>query len=146
MGEQATTASDTPSNVVEREVLVEPAPASVWRWWTEPERIVRWMGSAAEVDLTPGGSYRISYANGAVMRGEILELDPPRRLLMTWGWEDPAEAVGPGGSRVEVTFEPEGDATRVRVRHSGLPVDERPGHDEGWIYFLGRLDAAVAAA
>ena len=130
---------------VERDILVAATPAEAWRWWIEPRLIARWMGTSAEVDPTPGGIYRIAYANGAVMRGEVVETRPGERLVFTWGWEDPAEAVGPGGSLVEVTFTAEAGGTRVRVRHSGLPDGEDAGHAEGWEYFLGRLAEQQAA-
>jgi uncharacterized protein YndB with AHSA1/START domain len=129
--------------IVERETIVACVPAEAWRWWTEPDRIVRWMGSAAEVDLRPGGAVRFSYANGAVMAGEVVELDPPSRLVLTWGWEDPTEVVRPGQSRVEVAFDAVEGGTRVRVRHHDLPDGERDGHAEGWDYFLGRLAGAA---
>jgi uncharacterized protein YndB with AHSA1/START domain len=131
------------AGIVERETVVSCAPAEAWRWWTEPPLLVRWMGSAAEVDLRPGGAIRIVYGNGAVMAGEVVTLDPPRRLDFTWGWEDPEEIVRPGESRVEVVFEPVAGGTRVVVRHRDLPEGERAGHAEGWDYFLGRLDGVI---
>ena len=131
--------TETDAAIVERETVVACTPAEAWRWWTEPALLVRWMGSVAEVDLRPGGAIRIAYGNGAVMAGELVTLDPPRRLDFTWGWEDPAEVVRPGESRVEVVFEPVDGGTRVVVRHHDLPDGERAGHAEGWDYFLGRL-------
>lgn len=77
------------------------------------------------------------------MRGEFVEVERPSRIVFTWGWEDPTDAVQPGGSTVEVTLAPEGDATLVRLRHLGLPEPSRNGHAEGWDHFLPRLvDAA----
>ena len=101
------------------------------------------MGRTATVDPRPGGRIRIDYGSGHVMLGEVVELDPPRRLVFTWGWEDPAEAVQAGGSRVEVDLTADGDGTRLRLRHSGLPDGEVDSHAEGWDYFLGRLAAAA---
>jgi uncharacterized protein YndB with AHSA1/START domain len=101
------------------------------------------MGRTAAIELAPGGPIRIEYGNGAVMRGEVVEVDAPRRLVFTWGWEDPAEVVRPGASQVEVDLDPVPEGTRVRVRHLGLPPDEATGHGEGWDYFLGRLGDAA---
>ena len=128
---------------VEREVTIAAPRNLVWAYWTEPARLVTWMGSEATIDLRPGGAVRIDYANGSVMLGELLEVDPPARLVFTWGWEDPAEVVRPGGSRVEVDLVEVVGATRVRVRHLGLPPAEAAGHGEGWDYFLGRLGDAA---
>jgi uncharacterized protein YndB with AHSA1/START domain len=130
--------------VVERDVTIRAPRELVWRFWTDPERLVRWMGETASIDLRPGGAVRIEYGNGAVMLGTVVEADPPRRLVFTWGWEDPAEAIGPGGSRVEIDLEDVDDGTRLLLRHLGLPPAEAAGHAEGWDYFLGRLGDAVA--
>ena len=129
---------------VDREVIIAAPRELVWACWTDPERLVRWMGKHASIDLRPGGAIRIEYANGAVMVGEVLELNPPARLVFSWGWEDPAEVVRPGGSRVEVDLEARPDGgTRVRVLHLGLPAAEATAHGEGWDYFLGRLGDAA---
>jgi uncharacterized protein YndB with AHSA1/START domain len=130
--------------LVEREVLIAAPRDVVWSCWTDPARLVRWMGRTASVDLVPGGPIRIEYGNGAVMLGAIVDLDAPRRLVFTWGWEDPEEAIRPGGSRVEVDLDELPGGTRVRVRHLGLPAAEATGHAEGWDYFLGRLADAAA--
>jgi uncharacterized protein YndB with AHSA1/START domain len=130
--------------LVEREVVIAAPGDVVWACWTDPVRVVRWMGRTASIDLVPGGAIRIEDGNGAVMVGEILEVDQPRRLVFTWGWEDPAETIRPGGSRVEVELDELPEGTRVRVRHHGLPPAEATGHAEGWDYFLGRLGEAAA--
>jgi uncharacterized protein YndB with AHSA1/START domain len=131
------------ADAVVREVVIAAPPELVWPYWLEPARLVQWMGSDVEIDPRPGGALVVRYANGAVMRGEVVELTEPHRIVLTWGWEDPAEAVGPGMSRVEVSLDAVGGGTRVRVRHTGLPIGERDGHAEGWDYFLGRLVEAA---
>ena len=147
MSERAPSAAGTGSSgAVEREVRIAARPEVVWSFWVDPSRIVRWMGRSATLEPQPGGEFRIDYGNGNVVSGRFVELVEPARLVFTWGWEDPAEAVRPGGSVVEVELTPDGDGTRLRLRHSGLPDDaEVAGHAEGWDYFLSRLlDAATA--
>ncbi len=134
---------DETTVLVERDVIIHAPVDVVWRCWTDPERLVRWMGSVALVDLRPGGDVRIEYGNGAVMLGTVVEVNAPHRLVLTWGWEDPSEVVRPGASRVEVDLDEAGNGTRLRLRHLGLPPAEAAGHAEGWDYFLGRLVDAV---
>ncbi len=45
-------------------------------------------GSAAELDPRPGGELRVDVIPGSIASGEFVEVDPPRRLVYTWGWEE----------------------------------------------------------
>jgi uncharacterized protein YndB with AHSA1/START domain len=134
----------TESDVLEVSVLIAASPETVFAYFTDPERYVEWMGSAATLDPVPGGVYRVHMRDGVQAVGRFLEVDPPHRLVFSWGW-DGAFAVPPGSTRVVVTFTPEDGGTRVRLRHHGLPDEQERGqHGGGWELYLGRL--AVRAA
>jgi uncharacterized protein YndB with AHSA1/START domain len=129
------------------ELRIAAPPEMVWPYFTDPARLVRWMGSEATLQPEPGGTFRVDYGQGDIVAGEYLELDEPRRVVFTWGWETGEDVVQPGGSRVEVDLEPVdgGTATLLRLRHLGLDEDGRKSHDEGWRYFLPRLAEAATA-
>ena len=129
---------------IERELMIAARPETVFAYFVDPERIVRWMGRTAELDATPGGIFRIDYNGTDIARGAFVEVDAPRRVVFTWGWEAPRDATPPGASTVEVTLTPEGDGTRLRLRHFGLPAEAVEGHAVGWDQFLPTL-ADVAA-
>ena len=135
------------ADALDYELRIAATPETVWRFWTEPDQLVRWMGKVATLEPRAGGAFRLDYGQGDVASGSVLEADPPRRLVFTWGWENPDDPVQPGGSTVELTLDAEADgaATRLRLRHTGLGQASRQGHDEGWQYFLGRLQEAIAA-
>jgi uncharacterized protein YndB with AHSA1/START domain len=79
-----------------------------------------------------------------VVRGTFVELDPPHRVVFTWGWEG-NEHVPPGSTTVEVVLEPDGDGTLMSLRQSGLPDGESAAmHEEGWKFFSPRLAVVVA--
>ena len=79
-----------------------------------------------------------------VARGEYLEVDPPGRLVFTWGWEGNPD-VPPGSSTVEVSLEPEGTGTVLTLRHIGLPNGEAAAmHEDGWRLYTGRLILAAS--
>jgi uncharacterized protein YndB with AHSA1/START domain len=75
--------------------------------------------------------------------GEFVEVDPPRRLVFTWGWTNDS-AVSPGSTRVVVTLHAENGGTRVVLRHHGLPEDgQRDHHRKGWELYLDRLGRRI---
>ena len=84
------------------------------------------------------------------MRGEYVAVEPPRRLVMLFGFADehgePQPRAGfAATSRVEVILEATDDATTaMTVRHTGLSRDQ--GETEGWRQGFERLDALLAAA
>ena len=126
------------------EMRIEAPPVTVWRFWVEPDAIVRWMGKIATLEPRPGGLFRIDYGQGDVVVGEYLEVDPPRRLALSWGWEAPDGRIEAGRVEVELEAVDGGAATQLRLRHLGLDEPSRVSHDEGWRNFLPRIaDAAT---
>ena len=130
-------------DVVEREIRIAARPELVFQHFTDPERLARWIGPAA-VDARPGGELRLAVAGIHQVSGEFVEVDPPRRLVFTWGWVQPEYGVPAGGSRVEVDLTPDGEDTVLRLRHLGLGAEDVEAHGEGWMHYLRRL-AIVAA-
>jgi uncharacterized protein YndB with AHSA1/START domain len=152
---------------LERRIL---APReTVFSYFIEPEKYARWQGVDAKLDPRPGGVFRVIMGgrSGSIVSGTFQEIDPPRRLVYTWGWEpieqlDPEvwdaipgdmkralpqgfTEVPPGSSTIEIVFEPDGDATILRIRHSGLPSDDAGTfHNVGWNMSLDRLVVIAA--
>ena len=130
-------------DVVEVSVYIAAHPETVFPYFTDPGRYVQWMGRDATLQPVPGGSYRIYMQDGVEAAGEFIEIDPPHRVVFTWGWtHDPA--VPPGTTRVVITLHAEEDGTRVVLRHHDLPDDgQRDHHRKGWELYLGRLELRV---
>jgi uncharacterized protein YndB with AHSA1/START domain len=131
------------TRAVEHEVRVEAGPETVFRYFTDPARMARWMGTSATLDPRPGGVCRLTMTAGAIISGEFVEVVPYSRVVFTWGWEVEAFAVPPASSRVEVSLVPDGEATHVRIRHSELPAVAVAFHRAGWEHYGERLKAAV---
>jgi hypothetical protein len=92
-----------------------------------------------------GGRLRVGYPTGQVAGGQVVAVEPLRRLVFTWGYEGDDQAVPAGSSTVEVTLEPVADGTRVRLRHSGLPAGEPPTAQlAGWRHALAGLAYAAS--
>ncbi|HEV2033331.1 MAG TPA: SRPBCC domain-containing protein [Candidatus Dormibacteraeota bacterium] len=125
---------------MEVEQRIEASPDTVFSYLIDPVKFVTWMGIGAELDPQPGGRFRIHADADNVAIGEYLVVDPPQRLVMTWGWERGTKAVPPGSTTVEITLTPDGSGTVLRLRHMGLPSgDAREHHHHGWILYTGNL-------
>jgi len=71
--------------------------------------------------------------------GQYKLVEPPRRIVFSWGWEGDAE-VAPGSTTVEITLTPDGSGTLLRLRHSDLPNEQQQAiHQEGWRMYTARL-------
>jgi uncharacterized protein YndB with AHSA1/START domain len=129
--------------VVER--YIEAPPDVVFAMFVRPELLVQWIGGSADLDPRPGGVFRFTLGDQDACRGRYLEVDPPRRVVFTWGWER-AEAipVPAGSTTVEVDFTPQGTGTHVRLVHRGLDGDAALLHEHGWQRFLDQLRAVTA--
>lgn len=138
-------ASTAEGIAVVREVVIAASPETIWQFLVDPTKAVRWMGVAASLDPWAGGRYRVEVLPGDVALGEFVELDPPRRLVHTWGWESPSGSLPPGSTTVEFDLIPRDDGTLVRVTHSGLPrATAADSHARGWDHYLPRLAAAAS--
>jgi uncharacterized protein YndB with AHSA1/START domain len=129
---------------LEREIVIEATPDTIWPFLTDPARHVEWMGTTADLDPRPGGTYRVLVQGQHPAVGEFVEVVAPARVVFTFGWEQQGNPITPGSTTVEITLQPEGDKTRLRLVHRGLPDEGVEMHGHGWSHYVGRL--AVAAA
>ena len=131
--------------VVEREVQIDASPETVFEFFTDPAKMVQWKGAEAMLDPRPGGVYRVQLSEQAIAVGEYVQVDPPNRVVFTWGWEGGFASTPPGSSTVEITLTPVDGGTLVRLVHSGLPSAESAElHGQGWDEYMPRLVIAAA--
>jgi uncharacterized protein YndB with AHSA1/START domain len=123
--------------VVERRI--QASPETVFGFFADPRRWLQWQGLEAELDPRPGGVFRMNVRGDGWASGRFLEVDPPRRIVFSWGWEIERSPLPPGASVVEVELIPQGDATLIRLTHHDLPLGEVPAHQAGWWHHLDRL-------
>ena len=133
----------TPTTPVVASVRIAAAPDVVFPYFTDPVLATKWIADSAELDARPGGLFHI-VVEGNPARGAFVEVDPPRRVVFTWGI-DGNENLPPGASTVEVDLVAEGDETIVTLTHRDLPEDFRASHQGGWNQFLGTLGSVAAA-
>jgi uncharacterized protein YndB with AHSA1/START domain len=132
---------------VRREIEIAASQETVWELLTDPDKAPSWWGRNATFDLREGGKFRMEVSSGSIASGAFTEIEPPRRLAFTFGWEEGGAGpalVPAGSSTVLIELVPTGTGTLLRLVHWGLPGSEAvTSHGEGWDHYLGRL--AVAA-
>jgi uncharacterized protein YndB with AHSA1/START domain len=122
---------------------IKASPEVVFPYFTDPALIVTWIGDRAELDPQPGGVFSLDMGD-ALARGAYITVDPPYRVMFSWGIPG-NDALPPGGSTVEVVLTPDGNDTMVVLTHRDLPSTHIDGHRAGWEHQLGRLPAAASS-
>ena len=129
-----------------REIVIAASPETIFGFLTEPEQHLKWEGTEAELDPRPGGMYNVLIAGAYRAKGEFVEVVPFERVVYTFGWDEPGNPIQPGSTTVEFTLVPEGEKTRLRLRHYGLPAEAVDQHAHGWTHYTDRLAAAAGGA
>ncbi len=130
--------------VVRREVQIAAPPATVFAFLTDPEKILRWMGTEATVEPHLDGLYLVNVTGEDTAQGRFTEVIPVHRLAYSFGWKE-GKKVPAGSSLIEIDLVEQEGGTLLRMTHSGLPDAETcAAHEQGWTHYLARL--AVAAA
>ena len=120
--------------LVHEAVVVPAPPERVWSLVIHPAGWWPYL----ELDAVPGGRFEERWQE-IVTSGDVLDVDPPRLLRLSWkdeGW--------PAATEVELRLEPAAEGTLVTVRHTGwaaLPDAETlvAGHRAGWRMHLEDL-------
>ena len=132
-------------NAVTVERLIAARPETVFSFFTDRDKWLSWMGADGTFSFEPGGEYRTRVNGDNVAEGRFIEIDPPKRVVFTWGWADDGMSVPPGSTTVEITLEPVAEGTLLRLVHRDLPSPEASAaHQEGWTHYTDRLATGAA--
>ena len=124
------------------EIYIRTTPERLWEAITDTEIRSKYnFGARVSSDWTPGSRVEVSHPNadGLLGDGEILEVDPPHRLVhsMRALWSE--EVTSEGTSRVTWQIEPIGDSCRLTVTHDKLREDASDQLYGGWPMILSGL-------
>jgi uncharacterized protein YndB with AHSA1/START domain len=131
-------------HTLERTILICARRATVFRYFTDSARFAAWWGEGSVIDGRKGGAFLIRYPNGVTASGEIVELVPDERIVLSYGYDDPGKPIPPGGSLVTITLHERPGGTMLHLRHEVADAPARDAHVQGWRYQLA-LFANVAA-
>ncbi len=99
---------------------IRTTPEKLWSALTDAEIIKKyWFGVRCESQWTVGSSWKLFYPDGRnTDAGEIVEADPPRRLVIRWQHEDKPELKAEGESRCAMELSSNGPAVKLTLRHT----------------------------
>jgi uncharacterized protein YndB with AHSA1/START domain len=132
--------------LAEHTIVLDAPAAVVYEHLTTAEGLLRWIAVDAIAEPIAGGRLQWTHANGDTMVGRFVELDPPRRLVIAYGWRGDLMGVPPESTTVEIVLDEHDGRTTLRLVHRGIPPDVVDKHQYGWIHFLTQLQASIADA
>jgi len=135
---------------------IKASPQRVYDAWLNPETRMKWWCAQegmscdlCDIEARVGGRYRINMLSPDrtkeyICVGEFLELDPPSRIVMTWGWEKNEDEDLHGGpvhdTTLTIDIEATDEGSNLTLSHTGFTNQTQcDSHIQGWTGCLGQL-------
>jgi glutathione S-transferase len=150
----ATATTEGPADrtlVIER--VFKASPEKVFKAWTDPAILVNWWGPEGfkapecKMDVRVGGAWRATMVapdgQQHISSGVYREISPPKRLVLTWAWEE----AGKRGHEtvVEIDLESTKGGTKMRLVQSVFEtMNSRDMHNQGWTSSFNDLERVLA--
>jgi uncharacterized protein YndB with AHSA1/START domain len=120
-------------HTLDRSLTIRAPRDIVFRYFTDSARWAAWWGAGSTIDATPGGRVYIRHPNGIEAGGDVVEVDPPSRIVFTYGFAG-GRPIPLGASRVTVTCDDVAEGTALRLVHEFADAGARDEHVQGWRY------------
>lgn len=126
----------------------------LYQAWTSEEDLKQWwkpLGrqlTSVTNELEKGGTVRYEFDSGDLkIEGQYEEVKQGERLVYTWNWKLPDEAVHNGNYILHISFEGSGDSSTLRVKQENFSDEHSiQPHKEGWEHSLNDLKAYLEGA
>jgi uncharacterized protein YndB with AHSA1/START domain len=128
---------------LDRIVVINAPREAVFRYFTESAHWAKWWGAGSTIDSRPGGKIYIRYPEGTEVAGEVVEVNPPERIVFTYGYVKGVPFAA-GGSRVTIQLAGDRGATKLTLTHELADSALRDQHVQGWRYQLSLFSNVVA--
>jgi len=99
---------------------IRTTPEKLWSALTDAEFMKQyWFGCHGESQWTAGSPWKLVYPEGGIAdAGEIVEAEPPRRLVIRWQHQNKPELKAEGASLCAMELEPSGTAVKLSITHT----------------------------
>ncbi len=128
-------------------IYIRTTQQKLWDALTKPELTKKyWCNSHQESDWRQGSPWRIVLPDGTTTdMGEIIEIDPPKKLVLKWQNEWRPELKAEGPSRATIFLEPVGDTIKLTVTHEIEKDDSKflGAVSNGWPAILSSLKSLL---
>jgi uncharacterized protein YndB with AHSA1/START domain len=128
-------------------IVIRTTPEKLWQALTEPEFTRKfWVGTVQQCDWKVGSPWKMLAPDGRVAdAGQVVEIDPPRKLVLTWQNHLFAELTAEGFSRMTYTLEPMGSSVKLTVTHTMDREDSKlvKAVSNGWPSLLSSLKSLL---
>jgi uncharacterized protein YndB with AHSA1/START domain len=126
---------------------IRTTPKKLWQALIDPEFTRQyWCETYQESEWKPGASWRIMIPDGRVGdSGEIVEIDPPKRLVVTWQNQFVPEMREEGYSRLTYELEPVGESVKLTLIHEMDRPESKliDAVSTGWPHILASLKSLL---
>lgn len=126
---------------------IRTTPEKLWQALIDPELTRQyWCETYQESDWQPGSSWRIMIPDGRVGdSGEVVEFDPPKRLVLTWQNQFVPELRDEGYSRLTYELEPVGESVKLTMIHEMDRPESKliDAVSTGWPHILASLKSLL---
>ena len=119
----------------------------LWSALTDGEFMKQyWFGTHCESQWTAGSSWKMVHPDGRILdAGEIVEAEPPRRLVIRWQHQSKPELKAEGESQCTMELEPSGTAVKLSITHT---IERDPSKfiaavSGGWPKILSNLKSLL---
>jgi uncharacterized protein YndB with AHSA1/START domain len=126
---------------------IRTTPNELWSALTDEEFMKQyWFGTHCESEWTPGSSWTMRHPDGRITdSGQIVESDPPRRLVIRWRHELKPELEAEGDSLCTMELEPIGPTVKLSITHT---IDREPSQlivavSGGWPKIMSNLKSLI---
>jgi len=127
---------------------IRTTPEKLWSALTDDAEFMKqyWFGIHCESQWTPGSSWKMVSGNGQILdAGQIVEAEPPRRLVIRWQHQNKPELKAEGNSYCTMELEPVGAAVKLSITHS---IEREPSQliaavSGGWPKIISNLKSLL---
>jgi uncharacterized protein YndB with AHSA1/START domain len=128
-------------------IYIRTTPAKLWQALLDPEFTRQfWVETWQECEWKVGASWKLMIPDGRVGdAGEVLEIEPERRLVLTWRNEFKPELRAEGPSRMTYELEQQGDSVKLTLIHEMDQPDSKliQAVSNGWPHLLSSLKSLL---